>query len=272
MKLLRSSLSVSPFCASFTFLLNGKIQQYALKENQKEKILEELGISEEEFIKNLQLNSEDTFNKISDFIRKIILPKISKDVEENSNKEIDVNELPNTLKDFLIEMKRKNAYDEGLLAWIEFAKKLKNNVDPYIREQLFDWLQYLQEEGSLAITSTGNIVGYKGVKKDFTSIHKGEGFVNDVFYEDNYLDNSPGNLVQMRREKVEADPNSACSYGLHAGSWQYANNFGEVVVLVEIDPRDVVSIPKDCQSQKLRCSQYQVIKVVDEKYGDLIYK
>lgn len=272
MKLLRSSLSISPFCASFTFLLNGKIQQYALKGQQKEKILEEMGISEDEFVKNLQLNSEETFEKISGFIRKIILPVISKDVEETSNKEIDVNELPNTLRNFLIEMKRKNAYDEGLLAWIEFAKKLKNNVDPYIREQLFNWIKYLQEEGSLAITPTGNIVGYKGVRKDFTSIHKGEGFVNEVFYENDYLDNTPGNLIQMRREKVEADPNSACSYGLHAGSWKYAKDFGEVVVLVEIDPSDVVSIPNDCNSQKLRCSQYQVIKVVDKKYGELIYK
>jgi acyl carrier protein len=50
-----------------------------------------------------------------------------------------------------------------------------------------------------------------------------------------------------------------CSHGLHAGSLAYARGWAERVILVEIDPADVVSVPGDENCQKLRCCKYTVV-------------
>jgi acyl carrier protein len=46
---------------------------------------------------------------------------------------------------------------------------------------------------------------------------------------------------------------------LHVGSLEYAKGWGQRVVLVEVDPADVVSVPSECSCQKLRCCKYVVL-------------
>ena len=63
----------------------------------------------------------------------------------------------------------------------------------------------------------------------------------------------------MARSEVQHDPSVGCHKGLHVGTWDYASSFGRGVVLeVEVDPRDVVSVPTDCGDAKLRCCRYRV--------------
>ena len=53
-----------------------------------------------------------------------------------------------------------------------------------------------------------------------------------------------------------------CSYGFHAGTYDYAKGYahsGGNLMIVEIDPSDVVSVPRDCDCQKLRTSKYKVV-------------
>ena len=68
-------------------------------------------------------------------------------------------------------------------------------------------------------------------------------------------------MIEVERNGVCDDKNIGCSSGLHAGSVQYATDFGAggKVVLVEINPADVVSVPEDCNCQKLRACKYKVV-------------
>ena len=48
----------------------------------------------------------------------------------------------------------------------------------------------------------------------------------------------------------------------HVGSLEYATTFGSsdrIVVIVEVDPADIVSVPSDCEFQKLRTCRYKVV-------------
>ena len=68
----------------------------------------------------------------------------------------------------------------------------------------------------------------------------------------------------MPRTAVCDDANHGCSAGFHAGSHEYAKSYasgGGHLLLVEIDPSDVVSVPHDCDCQKLRTAKYKVVAV-----------
>jgi hypothetical protein len=148
---------------------------------------------------------------------------------------------------------------------VKFWEKVAQNPDDRSREQLFTWLQ----SHDFTITENGDILGYKGVttaaEGKFLSIHSGTAFVDGVEVH-GQIPNNIGTVVTMPRAKVKNDPNSACSYGLHVGDWSYASSFGHGVVLeVHVNPRDVVSIPRDSSARKMRTCKYKVVKVRDEQ-------
>jgi len=63
-----------------------------------------------------------------------------------------------------------------------------------------------------------------------------------------------------------------CSQGLHAGALNYVASYGSVeagdkIVIVKINPQDVVSVPSDCNCEKLRTCRYEV---VGEYQGELL--
>lgn len=167
---------------------------------------------------------------------------------------------------------------------VKFWEKVSTNPDERSREQLFTWLK----SHEFTITEDGDILGYKGVttraQGKFLSIHSGTAFVDGVETH-GQIPNDPGTTVTMPRSKVANDPNAACHYGLHVGDWSYASSFGHGVVLeVHVNPRDVVSIPRDSSQRKMRCCKYKVVKVRDQKshapievpeerwYGDVGYR
>ena len=56
------------------------------------------------------------------------------------------------------------------------------------------------------------------------------------------------------------DPSAGCAQGLHAGSYDYAKQYASgVLLLVKINPRDVVSVPTDSDWAKIRTSRYEVV-------------
>jgi hypothetical protein len=77
----------------------------------------------------------------------------------------------------------------------------------------------------------------------------------------------------MPRNMVNDNPNKTCSVGLHFASLEYIRGFhgGNPIVLVEIDPADVVSIPVDYNNQKGRCCKYKVIAIHDKGDDSEIY-
>jgi hypothetical protein len=76
----------------------------------------------------------------------------------------------------------------------------------------------------------------------------------------------------MTRSKVDDDRGRGCSNGLHAGALNYVAGYGSLesgdkIVIVKINPADVVSVPSDCNYEKLRTCRYEV---VGEYQGELL--
>lgn len=139
-----------------------------------------------------------------------------------------------------------------------FTEKLMGNPNHELREDLFKWL----ENGDMPICSNGNFIAYKAVKPDFTPVHKGP-----------YgQDQSVGKTVTMPREKCDSDRNRTCSSGLHFCSWEYIPSFTSgyfsgksVIIILEINPEDVVAIPTDYNLSKGRCCEFKVIGTVNNE-------
>jgi hypothetical protein len=138
-----------------------------------------------------------------------------------------------------------------------FLGKLMDNPSSRAVEELYNFLEYQ----NLPITDNGNILAYKGVKNDWYSITSGKVTLLQGKEVGGCIYNGVGEVIEIPRNQVNDNADVGCSYGLHAGTLEYARDFGRGgrLVIVEINPADVVSIPKDCSHQKLRCSKYKVV-------------
>lgn len=139
---------------------------------------------------------------------------------------------------------------------LRFVEKLMSNPSHRAVEELYSFLEHKH----MPITTDGNFVAYKGVQKDFYSITSGNITVIKGKVKDGRIFNGVGEDIEVRRNEVDDNKDNHCSKGIHAGSLEYATSFGSGgrVVLVEINPKDVVSIPSDCECQKLRTCAYKV--------------
>lgn len=135
--------------------------------------------------------------------------------------------------------------------WKKFIQRVYSNPLDSAREELLLFL----ESGDLPLTPDGNFIAYKKVTEDYKDIYS------------KTFDNSVGKVVEMQRKDVDNDRSRTCSNGLHFCSKSYLSAFGsgpgDRVVLVEIDPADVVAIPKDYNNAKGRTSKYKVVGEVE---------
>lgn len=173
----------------------------------------------------------------------------------------------NSLSDAIIRLSTEDESGDPTKL-VRFLENLMTNPSEHSREQLYDWIA----PRNITITSDGHFLAYKGLRSDFTSINRGKGTVNNVEYSSAYLDNTPGNVVEFPRSEVVANSHIGCAVGLHAGTYEYANDFAQGrLVLVKINPRDVVSVPTDSDAQKLRVSRYEVLEEIQGKIEDVYY-
>ena len=141
----------------------------------------------------------------------------------------------------------------------KFITKLNLNPSSRAVNELYTFL----EHKFLPLTGSGNFLAYKALRSDFTDVHTGK------------FDNNVGNVLEMPRNKVDDNKEAGCSYGFHAGTLEYARGFRPCsgkLVLVEINPADVVSIPTDCECQKLRTCKYKVVAEYEVPLEDLTYE
>lgn len=137
---------------------------------------------------------------------------------------------------------------------------LKLNLNP--SKRAVDELYTFLEHRALPITDNGNFLAYKAVNSDYTDKYSGK-FLNTI-----------DAVLEMPRNKVDDDKNVGCSYGFHAGTIEYAKQFSGGagrIVIVEINPSDVVSIPTDCEFQKLRTCKYKVVGEYEIDLTDPMY-
>lgn len=147
---------------------------------------------------------------------------------------------------------------------VRFLEKLYQNPSEASRKSLYAFLRRFD----FTITNDGDFIAYKGVRKDYRSIHSGPGIVNDVPTRGHLL-NEVGSTIEIQRSYVDSDVGRGCSQGLHAGTYSYASRFSQGVLLrVRINPRDVVSVPRDSNYQKIRVTRYVVLEASDVEYTE----
>lgn len=179
--------------------------------------------------------------------------------------------LPEVLKQKLIEMYKAGATEFSHL--FNFIDNLLANPDKNSREQLYKFLVHK----NMPITDNGTFIAYKGVREDYYSI---TGNTSTIVLEgkvdpNGHILNELGKTIRVRHEDVENDPDVSCSQGLHVGSYEYAKNFKSRdgrLLAVEVNPKDVVSVPTDCACQKCRVSSYKVLNEVTTHFKSLTAK
>lgn len=143
---------------------------------------------------------------------------------------------------------------------INFLEKISTNPNPTAVEGLYDFLSRYD----FTIAPDGDFLAHKKVTPAGTSFHSGYGIVDGVVYKNSQLPNAVGSVVEFPRSRVDANQLHGCSTGLHAGSYDFAVNFGAgILLVVKINPRDVVSVPYDFAFQKIRTCRYVVLHEVE---------
>jgi hypothetical protein len=127
--------------------------------------------------------------------------------------------------------------------------------------ELYDFLAYKE----LPITEDGCFLAYKGLRSDFYSVRGN----NDTKVLQGTVDsqgciyNGIGEVIEIARNSCDDNRENTCSEGIHVGSFDYAKDWSKgKLVVVKVNPKDVVSVPKDYDCQKMRCCAYEVMSEI----------
>jgi len=127
---------------------------------------------------------------------------------------------------------------------VRFLENLLSNPSKRAVDELFGFLDACK----LPITDDGHFLAYKRVRSNYFDVHSGS------------MDNSVGNVLEMPRNLVDEDKNRTCSAGLHFCSYGYLSSFGgDRIMILKINPADVVAIPADYNNSKGRTCKYEVV-------------
>lgn len=142
-----------------------------------------------------------------------------------------------------------------------FVVNLMQNESQDSIDELYLFMQF----ANMPLTEDGHFLAYKKIRDDYTDCWTGT------------IDNSIGEVVSMDRRRVDSNRKITCSDGLHFCSYKYLPEFrggsGYRVVILKINPKDVVSIPNDYNNTKGRCCKYQVVaEYKNWKDGDIFLK
>jgi len=138
-----------------------------------------------------------------------------------------------------------------------FLENLMDNPSKRAVDELYGFL----EVSGLPITEDGHFLAYKSVRLDYKDHYTGT------------MDNSVGQTVSMARNGVDEDKDRTCSKGLHFAAHEYASGFGHSdsrMIVLKINPKDVVAIPSDYNNQKGRCCSYVVTSEVERQDKTLV--
>lgn len=143
-----------------------------------------------------------------------------------------------------------------------FLNKVMQNPSKVAQEELYLWL----ESGNQPLTPEGNVLAFKRVRPDYTDIHSGK------------FDNSVGaKIPPMKREDVDPDRDRTCSRGYHFCSYGYLPHFSSYdgqndhIMIVEVNPANIVAIPNDYANQKGRCTVYDIVGEVSLEDAEHVF-
>lgn len=207
----------------------------------------------------LKAGAEDTARLASLFdIPKTIEVKSQGRVRIQNNTVLyDGQSLHTTLTTRMLAMLGEGFNIEPLMRFLE---KLMQNPSHRAVHGLYDFLAAT----NIPITPEGDFLAYKKVRSDYLDIHSGT------------IRNAVGDEPRVPRNQVDEDPDRTCSYGLHVCSESYLSHFGssgssDRVVIVQVNPADVVAIPRDYNNAKMRCCGYKVIGEVAQSATKTVF-
>lgn len=131
---------------------------------------------------------------------------------------------------------------------ILFFENLCQNPSGHSYSQLFRFL----EHKALPITDDGCFYAYKAITHDWKDYHT------------RTVSNRIGEKPFMERRETDDDFSEDCGSGFHVGNIEFVKSFhqqGGRIVLVKVNPKDVVSVPKS-ETYKMRCNTYEVIEEI----------
>ena len=144
---------------------------------------------------------------------------------------------------------------------VAFFENLMLNPSSHAVLGLYKFL----ESNELPLTDDGCFLAYKKVRFDFKDIRTGT------------MDNSVGKTVTMLRNQVDDNYNNTCSRGLHFASFAYARDFyskdaEDHMLILKVNPADVVAFPNDYKNAKGRTCRYEVIGEVPNDKMEYLLK
>jgi hypothetical protein len=162
--------------------------------------------------------------------------------------------------------KVRSLHSEGLPLNLfeKFWLNIQDNPSASSVNELYEFLAYKE----LPITEDGCFLAYKGLERNFWSIsgNKDTKVVKGVVDERGRILNSIGEEIEVKRRDVDDNRDNHCSFGLHVGSLDYARDFAQgAVVVVKVNPKNVVSVPTDYNCQKCRVSAYKVVSIFEQE-------
>ena len=167
----------------------------------------------------------------------------------NGKTKVDISTSKNKLLKFIELLKVKGVIDSRIEEIKPFLKKMLENKFINAVEEIYDFCTKMDFE----ITKNGNFLAYKNVNKDLSSIHDGGQTKHKI-----------GKYTEVK--EFCTDRTQTCAAGLHFCSKGYLSQYsGDTTIIVEIDPRDVVSIPIDYNNEKGRCRRYKTVGILGEK-------
>lgn len=194
-------------------------------------------------------------------------------------------EFHNSLSRRMIQMFQDGFPIEPLVLFME---NLMENPSYRAVNELYEFL----EKNTLPITPDGHFLAYKKVRTDYLDVHSGTvlnkvaatftpeetaslPLVSGKKKEVTVNVENAVTVIYMPRNEVNDDKNQTCSEGLHFCSKEYLGSFGgDRVMILKINPRDVVSIPSDYNRSKGRACRYEVIAELgvnpDEAFDEVV--
>lgn len=172
------------------------------------------------------------------------------------------NPLHNTICQRILDILREGLDATGL---VKFLENLMKNPSYTAVQELYLFL----ECNRIPITEDGYFLAWKKIRNDWKDIYSGT------------IDYSVGAKPEMPRNQVDENRERTCSNGLHVAGWDYLPHFGrsgdsDRVVIVKVNPADVVAVPSDYNNAKMRVSKMEVLreytdrKVEADEFSDSI--
>lgn len=181
----------------------------------------------------------------------------------NGNFSWDGIEMPDMFTGTIVDMINQGYPFDPML---NFLDNMSQNPSDRAIVELFEFMKHK----NLPITADGHFLAYKAVRGDYKDIYSGK------------FDNSVGSNPEVPRSEVNPNRDHGCAKGLHVGAFDYAKSYGGInldddegggnkLMICKVNPRDVVSVPIDCNCQKLRCCRYEVVSEFEDLFKTVVH-